>query len=200
VTRRTQAERSASTQARLIEATLECLVDLGIEGTSTKEICRRAGVSKGAQLHHYPTKLSLMVATVESLCDRRHAEFRQMVERETHEADRLDAGFDQLRRITASPTMVAWMELAVASRTDPVLGEQMRRLSLRLEDEVEVTFRQFFQIDPETPARAAVRLLLSTLDGLALRSMLQDEESARPALEVFRILVAPFLTGTPATR
>ncbi len=191
--RRTQAERSAATQTLLLDATIDCLVERGFEGTSTPEICRRAGVSRGAQLHHYPTKVSLLVAAVEHLCDRRHQEFRQLVDDKPSHSQRLDAAFDQLWQLYASPTLTAWMELTVASRTDPVLSEEMRRVSLRLEDETEATLREFFGIRAKVPPKAAVRMVLSLLDGLALRTLLQDEASARKALTVFRHLVEPWL-------
>jgi AcrR family transcriptional regulator len=193
MTRRSQAQRSASTRAALLTATIDCLVERGFVGTSTPEICRRAGVSRGAQLHHYPTKVELLVAAVEHLCHLRHREFRRLVEEHTSETQRLDAAFDQLWKIYSSDTLIAWIELGVASRTDPVLNAHMREVSLRLEDEIEGTLRVLFGIADDVPARAAVRMVLSLLDGLAFRSMLQDEASARKALKVFRALVEPFL-------
>ncbi len=176
-----------------MEATVDCLVERGFEGTSTPEICRRAGVSRGAQLHHYPTKAELLVAAVEFLCDRRHAEFRQLVEATASTTERLDAAFEKLWKIYSGPTLSAWMELTVASRTDPVLQKQMRRVSLRLEAEAEVTLRKFFGIAEHVPAKASVRMVLSLLDGLAFRRILQDDASARKALHVFRVLVEPWL-------
>ena len=59
-----QQERSRATQARLLEATVECLVERGWSGTTTTVVAAMAGVSRGAQLHHYPTKASLVMAAV----------------------------------------------------------------------------------------------------------------------------------------
>ena len=72
--RRTQAERTAGTQAKLLDAAIDCLVELGFAKTSTQEIARRAGVSRGAQLHHFPTKESLVTAAVGHLVEKRLAE------------------------------------------------------------------------------------------------------------------------------
>ena len=144
-------------------------------------------------MHHFPTKTELLVAAVEYLCDRRHAEFRQLVKAKRSQAGRVDAAFDQLWKIYSSPTLVAWVELGVAARTDPILNKEMRRVSQRLEDEAEVTLRELFGIADQVEAKAAVRMVLSLLDGLAFRSMLQDEASARKALQVFRLLVEPWL-------
>ena len=75
--RRTQEERSAATQDKLLSATIECVVRLGYARTSTTEICRAAGVSRGAQVHHYPTKARLVAAAVERLFERHHTELRE---------------------------------------------------------------------------------------------------------------------------
>src|SRR5258705_10494928 len=74
--RRTQEQRSAATRARLLDATIACLDQLGYSRTTTTEIAERAGVSRGAQLHHFPTKAELVTTAVEHLFRRRDAEFR----------------------------------------------------------------------------------------------------------------------------
>lgn len=58
--RRTQAERSDATRRRLMQATLDCLGELGAAGTTIGRICARAGVSRGALLHHFPSKHELL--------------------------------------------------------------------------------------------------------------------------------------------
>src|SRR5689334_22411522 len=117
--RRSQAERSAGTQARLLDATIECLVERGWAGTSTTEIVRRAGVSRGAQVHHYPTKEDLVLAAVEHLVDRRTREFQTTFAGLPADARTPAAAmrvlFDQCFRSTYEP----WLELAVAARSDP---------------------------------------------------------------------------------
>ena len=55
-TRRSQAERSASTRALLLDATIDSLVEDGYASTTTTGIADRAGVSRGAQMHHFASK------------------------------------------------------------------------------------------------------------------------------------------------
>ena len=192
MTRRTQAERSATTREQLLQATIDCLVDKGYEGTSTTEICRRAGVSRGAQLHHYPTKSELLIAALEYLCDQRHAEFRALVHGNATERDQIEEAFNALWTVAMSPALVAWLELGVASRTDAALKDRMRRLSERVEEDAEDTLRGLLGVQPTSPMRGVSRMVLSLLDGLALRAMLQDEEAAKEGLDVFRALVSPW--------
>ena len=63
--RRTQEERSAATQTRLLDAAVECLVELGYGATTTTVVAERAGVSRGAQLHHFATRADLVGAAVQ---------------------------------------------------------------------------------------------------------------------------------------
>ena len=72
--RATQEERSRAMRLRLLEATVELLVERGFAGTSTTLVSQRAGVSRGAQLHHFPTKNDLVLAAVEHLSAVRGAE------------------------------------------------------------------------------------------------------------------------------
>ncbi len=70
---RIQDERSAETRKRLLDATVDCLFERGYAGTTTAEIASRAGFSKGAQLHHFPTKEKLVISALEYLFELRLA-------------------------------------------------------------------------------------------------------------------------------
>src|SRR5271154_6998069 len=75
--RRTQQERSAAMRLRLLDAAVDCLYELGYSGTTTIEVAARAGVSRGAQLHHFPTKKRLVTVAVRPLLAKRLEEFRE---------------------------------------------------------------------------------------------------------------------------
>src|SRR3954452_22739136 len=65
--RRTQAQRSAATVDALLDATIECLIEDGYANTTTTRVAERAGVSRGAHLHHYQTRGALVAAAIERL-------------------------------------------------------------------------------------------------------------------------------------
>ena len=67
---RTQAQRRASTQAKILDATVEALVHVGYAGASTTEICKRAGVSQGALFRYWPTKGELLADAAKHLLGR----------------------------------------------------------------------------------------------------------------------------------
>ncbi len=69
--RRSQQERSATTRARVVEATVTSLVELGYAATTISRVQERAGVARGTLLHHFPHRADLLVAVVEDVADRR---------------------------------------------------------------------------------------------------------------------------------
>lgn len=141
---RTQSERSAETQAALLDATIESLVELGYARTSTTEIARRAGVSRGAQVHHYPTKADLVVAAVERLYSRQEADFARRFAALPAGERTLERAIDELWSIFDSSVYPAALELVVAARTDPELQVVVHAVSARLQRAVSDLFAEFF--------------------------------------------------------
>jgi AcrR family transcriptional regulator len=200
--RRTQAERSAATRARLLDATIECLHDLGYARTSTPEIARRAGLSRGAQLHHFPTKAELVTSAVEHLFARRRTEFLRAFRDRPAGQDPVEAAIDILWSMVSGPTFYVWLELAVAARTEMDLREPVGALTQRLTRIIEETFRELFPA-PATPNAfyaVAPRFAFSLLDGLALsRVNAVDPHAHEPVLDALKglaRLVMPSIVPT----
>jgi AcrR family transcriptional regulator len=120
-THRTQAERSERTREQLFAATIDCLLDLGYAGTSVNEICKRAGLSRGAQQHHFATKAELMAHALEYLVGKLRDEVVDAVHELADDPDRVAKGIDLLWRSFSGALSTAAMELWVAARTDPEL-------------------------------------------------------------------------------
>jgi AcrR family transcriptional regulator len=137
-------ERSRATRKALLDAAIACLVERGYAATTTIETARRAGVSRGAQLHHFPTKAVLLATAVEHLFDRRRADFLQAFEAIDPQADRLDAALDLLWSMFEGPAFVAWTELWVAARTDPELAETVLAVERRFTAETRTLFAELF--------------------------------------------------------
>ncbi|HEX4725717.1 MAG TPA: TetR/AcrR family transcriptional regulator, partial [Pseudonocardiaceae bacterium] len=120
-THRTQAERSERTRAQLFEATIDCLLGLGYAGTSVNEICKRAGLSRGAQQHHFATKAELMAHALEYLVTKLYDQVGDAVRGLADDPDRVAKGIDLLWQSFSGTLSTAAMELWVAARTDPEL-------------------------------------------------------------------------------
>ncbi|WP_083336145.1 TetR/AcrR family transcriptional regulator [Mycobacteroides saopaulense] len=119
--RRTQEERSAAMQARLLEATIDCLVEFGYSGTTTSRIASRAGVTRGALIHHFQSKSELMAESVRHLAFKRTQAVLEELMAMDQSADPIERYLDVLWRIHQGPLFVAVVELLIAARTEPDL-------------------------------------------------------------------------------
>ena len=183
-----QEERSAETRRRLLDATVACLYDRGYAGTTTTEIAQRAGVSRGAQLHHFPKKDELVVSALEHVFALRLAELGHAVAeppRGDREA-RLEQLIEKMWPIFKGPSFYAWLELVVASRTDPALQEAVRTASERFSE----GFVRGFAAVLAWPAGREFELmeLLGTifafLESMALERVLDPDQASDPPMFV----------------
>jgi len=196
--RRRQAERRASTRARLLDATLDCLVEHGYAGTTTAAIEARAGVSRGARLHHFPTKEALLVAAVAHLFEGIAARYAAGMERAPRGEERFHHGYRLLWESFSEPAQAAVFEIFVAARTQPALREALRTWWTRHRGEVRRRANAFFPELARRDANGLLETLQCALSGLALRRLAlgpapRDEE-ALALLE--RMIGATF--GPPA--
>ncbi|OZV79662.1 TetR family transcriptional regulator [Micromonospora echinospora] len=177
-----QQERSRATRTRLLEATVDCLVEHGWSGTTTTVVAARAGVSRGAQLHHYPTRAALVTAAVVHLAERRAAELRAEAEA-LPAARRLDRVIDMLAAAFTGPLFVAALELWVAARTDPELRAALVPLEARVGREMHRLTVALLDADERRPGvREAVQATLDLLRGLGVANLLTDDSTRRTAL------------------
>jgi AcrR family transcriptional regulator len=179
----TQQERSRLTQQRLLSATVDCLVEYGWSGATTTVIAARAGVSRGAQLHHYPTRAALVMAAVEHLAERRAAEIRAEAANLSGTERRLDRVIDMLAAAFTGPLFVAALELWVAGRTDPDLRAALVPLEARLGREMHRLAADLLGADETRPGvREAVQATLDLLRGLGVANLLSDDAQRRAGL------------------
>jgi AcrR family transcriptional regulator len=127
-TRRTQAQRSAAMRTRLLDATVECLVAHGYAGTTTQRVAELAGVTRGAQVHHFRSKEDLVVAAIEHLAQQRTQAAVRDLGRAQATPDPLSTVFDYMWDSHQGPVFAATVELWIAARTDPVLARQVERV------------------------------------------------------------------------
>lgn len=122
-----QQTKSENTRAAILDATLDCFYELGYGNTTTEKVAKQAGVSRGAMLHHFPSRKTLIRAAVMHLNQKRlwlYEETERRVNenaRHTRIGDGIDAFWDQLK----SPLFTVFHELCVAARTDEDLRDVM---------------------------------------------------------------------------
>jgi AcrR family transcriptional regulator len=160
-----------------LDATIECLIELGYGGTTTTEIVRRAGVSRGAQVHHFPTKAELVQNAVVHLAQRRLVELKRDFARLRVNGDGVSVAIDLLWSAFAGPLFAAALELIVAARTDPELRPALKRLQSDVAAGVEALCRETF--GPEALRRRsfvdAIQLTTEMMHGHALTRLLDGK-------------------------
>lgn len=196
--RRTQAQRSATTRQALLDATLDCLTELGFARTTTTEVAHRAGVSLGALVHHFPAKTELLTAAVGHLLDRRLADFRKAMAGADMGTDRLETALDLLWGAFSGPTFVAWVELWVGARTEPELAAAVVAMGDGFRAGCSEVFEELFPTE-EFPDPAfheqGMGFAFAVMEGTALRALVRPMDDA--PVQVLKAIAAQRVQRTP---
>ncbi|GAA5077358.1 TetR/AcrR family transcriptional regulator [Nocardia iowensis] len=119
--RRTQQERRAATVAKLIDATIAAIGEVGYQRTTVQEICGRAGLSVGAMFRQFDSRLDLIVRTAEEIVTRQLAAFTVIMEHLGDQANPLDTALRFLRAAQSDNITHALREIYLAARSDAEL-------------------------------------------------------------------------------
>lgn len=174
--RRTQAERSEAMRQRLIDGTVTSLECQGYAGTTVSTIIAAAGVSRGAPIHHFPTKAALIAATAEHLIRKMYVHLGHAVAALEDSEDRLtDMIHASWREVFSTEDSVALMELMLASRRDPELADVMRQLWVVGYEVLDTASKHYFE--PLNPSVNPTQLFALThwlLRGMTLERHLME--------------------------
>ncbi len=176
-TKKTQEERSAETRLRLLDACVDCLVDLGYSGTTTGAIQERAGLSRGALMHHYASKTDLLVASVRHLTEQRGENLSAKAQELDGTADRLSQALDALWDSFRGRLFTATVELWTASRTDAELRTALRASERSLMRPMAETLASLFGEEISSSPRfdEAIEMTLQFLRGAAFTAILRSD-------------------------
>jgi AcrR family transcriptional regulator len=179
-TRVPQEERTRAMRQRLLEATVQCLVEYGWSGTSTTLVSQRAGVSRGAQLHHFPTKAALVLAAVEHLAILRRDELAEAAAALPTGPGRTRAVLDMLGEHFTSDVFVAALELWVAARSDEQLLAAVGPLERNTGRETHKLTVDMLGADESAPgSRELIQATLDLIRGLGLANTISDDQTRR---------------------
>ena len=130
--KRSQQERSVSTITRLKRATVSLIAERGYASITTNEIAQRAGVSRGALLHHYPLKIDLIVDAAQDVWREAAIQVRRLAEELCQSGSNVDAFVDRMWdhvfreeavKMTIDLMSAAQADASLRSRLDPHLRQ-----------------------------------------------------------------------------
>lgn len=116
--RRTNADMSSDTQARILQAAIASLAELGYAGTTMSGIADRIGVSRAALIYHFNSKNALMVAVINAIYDEMAVMFKSAAHPALTPAERMLAVLDASFEFTTTTSQMAQVELLLAARRD----------------------------------------------------------------------------------
>jgi len=175
--REPQQDRSRATRANLLDATLECLAERGWAGTTVVVVAERAGVSRGAAQHHFPTREALVASAVAYMSEMRAGSIEGLPgegERET------EAVLEVLFGLYSGPVFRAALQLWIAAAADEALRAQVAPLEAELGRQAHRLAVGLLRVDETRPgAREMVQATLDLVRGLGLADLLTDDSVRR---------------------
>jgi AcrR family transcriptional regulator len=173
-----QQSRSVNTRRKLLDATIECIAELGCTGATMDRVVARAGVSRGAQGHHFPTKSLLFQAAMTHMLDGLVEDLRLQTERIRAQRSDPASVFQHLWDEYFSGRLFAvTIELIVASRTDQELREALTPVTERFHRQVDDCFYILNRGGDHSDRQldSVVRLTMSLLRGMGVQTVLFDK-------------------------
>ncbi|MGV9264129.1 TetR/AcrR family transcriptional regulator [Kitasatospora sp. NPDC003701] len=176
-----QQDRSRATRQRLLAAAVDCLAEVGWNGSTVTVVAERAGVSRGAAQHHFPTREDLFTAAVEHVTAERLAAVRAHAdELPAAGPDRTVAVVDMIVRLYTGPLFRAALHLWVAAATEEPLRARIVALEGRVGREAHRAAVEFLDADESRPGvRETVQATLDMARGLGLANLLSDDSARR---------------------
>ncbi|MGW4768104.1 TetR/AcrR family transcriptional regulator [Nocardia sp. NPDC004278] len=176
-------DRSRATRQRLLEATIECLAEMGWASATVAVVAERAGVSRGAAQHHFPTREDLITAALEYMFDSR----TQHAVDEGRVVTAMDEGIGRTEAVVAglvesytSPLFKAALQVWTHAAADPALRERIVPLEAKFGRISHRRAVEALGVDDSDPV--AHHLVQATLDlarGLGLADVLTDDSARR---------------------
>jgi AcrR family transcriptional regulator len=200
-TRRTQAERTEETRARILDAAVHVLSTRGYAGFRTAEVASQAGVSRGALTHHFPSRDELLVAVVADVF-RRASELGRTRAATVHSVDEaIGSLLSDSRDFFFSELFLVALDLAIQGRLAQSGLDPVGKISAEARLPVEASW-----LDALVGAGVAkdvaedlLWLTNSIVRGLAVRRLWQDEPARFERLFLlWRRMVTAYLASLRA--
>ncbi|WP_138933170.1 TetR/AcrR family transcriptional regulator [Roseovarius arcticus] len=175
--RRTQAQRSHKTQQKILTVTTQLVLSKGLRDTSTVDVAEAAGVSRGALLHHYPSRQVLMQEALRHLLNGEITEIKALAGAiRTGDMD-LDGFLSEMWARFSGPLFMITMEFLTAARTDSAIREALIPVALDYNHQLDEIWENLFPdlSGASGTRRIALNATLCLLRGMGTQSIWRDD-------------------------
>jgi len=182
VLRGPNAERSAATREKILEAAVACILERGYGGTTTLLVQEKAGVSRGSLLHQFPSRADLMAAVLQRITLTRHYAYREEMRRARNDRERFELLVDVLWAQISRPAGYVRLEIMTAAYSDPELLTRITHDNARTDRLYRSAIwglAQRLGVRDRAGLDAAVTVFVASLRGLAL-----DVMYPRPGVDI----------------
>lgn len=174
-------DRSRLTRRRLLEATIECLAAQGFPATTVGVVAERAGVSRGAAQHHFPTREDLITAVLDHMFHELvagvDAQAAEAVPEGTH---RTEVVVSKVVEIYATTEFKAALHIWTAAAADSALRSRIVPMEARFGRTAHRMVVEQLGVDDSDPAvRGLIQATLDLARGLGLADVLHDDSRRR---------------------
>jgi len=168
---------------KLLDAAVDCLIEFGVAGTTTLAVQRRAGVSRGALLHHFPSHATLLATSVAELVKRNEQAVALSIADLPEPKDPLETAVSALAFAARQPAYLAELELWAVARTDSALKQALISAERAARREIDRVSSELFGKWVESDAYPdVVALTQHFIRGLAISENLRSSAPRRERL------------------
>ncbi|MEU6585574.1 TetR family transcriptional regulator [Nocardia sp. NPDC046763] len=171
-------EKSLRTRALLLDAAIESLAEVGYASASIADITARAGVTRGAQLHHFHTRQELFAQTIEHLTQRQGEALR----RRERTLPRAASAGEVLVELVTAPFAGKLGKAAVELYVGIANDKDLRRNMLRVQHDLTIELLDAcgrFIVAPRERLEAAFWLTINLVRGATLDEMVGRDRLRR---------------------
>lgn len=181
---------------RILDAAFDVLRDRGYNGFTTLEVAKRAGVSRGAQVHHFPSKNDLVIAAMEHVFNLSLAYGMNLAKAVRQSEDPVEALIKDASAFYFSDYFLVGLDMLLAADKDPEFRDRAIQVVRNYRQPVEEEWRQvMLRLGfPENKASEILWLTVSILRGAAIRGLWRREpQHIKHCLTVWHDMIAAYL-------
>ena len=201
--RRTQAERSEATRKLLLEAAAKLIRKNGFGGLRTMEVAKAAGVSRGALLHHFPSKHALVVEVLTYVNEMTFAQSMRRARLARSSGDPIGDIIEDAKDYFLGDHFFIGLAIAMSDESTRRLRRETSELTRQTRFSIEAAWLDTL-ISAGIPRQLAsdvLALTLSVVRGFSVRTLLEsDPEQFSRLMGVWRTIVGQHIAASMSKR